>query len=85
MSQSTINNQDDYVQRELVNTEVMKSLDDLDANLVLNKEVPIASVKAAARLGRIGDSWSMIRSPFGVLRRRPQDPAWIDMMDHVGK
>ena len=76
-----------------MNTEVMKSLDDLDANLVLNKEVPIASVKvsafkkrtkfhkkkittphylmqAAARLGRIGDSWSMIRSPFGVLRRR---------------
>ena len=48
MSQSTINNQDDYVQRELVNTEVMKSLDDLDANLVLKKEVPIASVKVSA-------------------------------------
>ena len=48
-SQSTINNQHDYfVQRELVNTEVMKSLNDLDANLVLNKEVPISSVKVSA-------------------------------------
>ena len=49
MRKVSTNNQYDYfVQRELVNTEVMKSLNDLDANLVLNKEVPISSVKVSA-------------------------------------
>merc|ERR1711899_609826 len=30
-------------------------------------------------------SQSLIRSPFGVFRLRPQDPYWMDMMHQVGK
>merc|ERR1711936_509607 len=30
-------------------------------------------------------SQTLIRSPFGVFRLRPQDPYWVDLMHQVGK
>jgi len=77
--------------RELMKAaEVLRSVKDFEelGNGVKNgdnQQQPITSVTAAAKLGKVGGSWSLIRSPFGVFRLRPQDPAWIDLMEHVGR
>merc|ERR1712130_173370 len=46
----------------------------------LDKESPLPPSELVVRA-----SQSLIRSPFGVFRLRPQDPYWIDMMHQVGK
>merc|ERR1711934_235615 len=74
--------------RELMKAqEVLRSMNDFEelGGLDGDNQLPISSVTAAAKLGKVGGSWSLIRSPFGVFRLRPQDPAWIDMMEHIGK
>merc|ERR1712203_162537 len=71
--------------RELMKAEVLRSVNDVDGLEDAGNHLPISSVKAAAQLGKVGASWSLIRSPFGVFRLRPQDPTWMDMMEHVGK
>merc|ERR1712037_1055600 len=74
--------------RELMKAaEVLRSVNDFEelGGLDGDNQLPISSVTAAAELGKVGGSWSLIRSPFGVFRLRPQDPAWIDMMEHIGK
>merc|ERR1719323_78876 len=69
--------------RELVRArEFLTSVDDfeeLGAGLDGHNPMPISSSTAAAKLGKVGGSWSLIRSPFGVFRLRPQDPAWMEM------
>merc|ERR1712130_719331 len=75
--------------RELMKArELLRSVDDLEvfgAGLDGHNQMPISSSTATAKLGKVGGSWSLIRSPFGVFRLRPQDPAWIDMMETIGK
>merc|ERR1711971_304391 len=44
------------------------------------KESPLPPSELVVR-----PSQTLIRSPFGVFRLRPQDPYWVDLMHQVGK
>jgi len=52
----------------------------VDPTLALDQESPLPPSELVVR-----PSQTLIRSPFGVFRLRPQDPYWVDLMHQVGK